>query len=57
MSKLMKIIGRDYYKHPSCPRRARGSVFVKLECGCEKHYKASKEPKTHARCEGRHEER
>jgi len=40
-----RIVKRDHYKHPGCPRLGNSSVLLYLECGHYTHRKASKEPK------------
>lgn len=54
IGKLKKIVKRDYYRTYSHPHNAKDSVFVTLECGCERHYKGSQEPASRARCVGLH---
>jgi len=45
-----KIVKREYYRTSSHTRLAGASVLVTLECGHQKHYKASQEPTLWARC-------
>ena len=51
MKAYRKIVKRARYRTPGHPRGAADSVMVTLECGHEKFYKGSQEPKLRARCE------
>lgn len=47
---IRKIVDREYFKHSSCSRNSNGSVIVTLECGHQKHYKYSQNPKRFVHC-------